>query len=120
MKFRWTTVRVSNMEASLQFYQEILGLEISHRFPTGPGREIVFLGDGDTKVELMDTGVEDIPDTGKDISMGFQTDSLEQTIALVKEKGYALMGEPVQPAPGLQFVFVSDPDGYKIQILQES
>ena len=41
------------MEESLKFYQEIVGLNLVRRFNAGPNTEIAFLGDGETKVELM-------------------------------------------------------------------
>ena len=44
MKFCWSTLHVRNMEESLKFYKEIVGLEIDSRFAAGPGVEIVFLG----------------------------------------------------------------------------
>ncbi len=53
MKFCWSTLKVKNLEESLKFYQEIVGLKINKRFNAGPGREIAFLGDGETKIELI-------------------------------------------------------------------
>ena len=52
MKFCWSTLTVNNLEESLKFYQEIIGLPIDRRFKAGPGVEIAFLGDGETKLEL--------------------------------------------------------------------
>ena len=49
MKFCWTTIIVRNMQESLKFYQEIVGLCIDSRMNAGPGVEIAFLGDGQTK-----------------------------------------------------------------------
>ena len=53
MKFCWVTINVKDMEASLRFYQEIVGLTIDRRFQAGPGVEITFLGNDETKVELI-------------------------------------------------------------------
>ena len=53
MKFCWATIMVKDMEESLKFYQEIVGLKVDRRFEAGPGVEIVFLGNGETKVELI-------------------------------------------------------------------
>ena len=36
MKFCWVTITVKNMEESLRFYQEIVGLTIDRRFQAGP------------------------------------------------------------------------------------
>ncbi|MGC9330390.1 MAG: VOC family protein [Bacteroidales bacterium] len=53
MKFCWSTLRVKDMETSINFYKEIIGLSVSNRFKAGLGVEIAFLGDGETKIELM-------------------------------------------------------------------
>ena len=44
MNFCWVTLNVTNMENSLKFYHEILGLKISAQFNAGEDREIVMLG----------------------------------------------------------------------------
>ncbi len=46
MKFCWCTITVKDMEESLKFYQEVVGLKLNRRFEAGPGVEIAFLGDG--------------------------------------------------------------------------
>jgi lactoylglutathione lyase len=56
MKFLWTTILVNNMDESLKFYEEIVGLKLTERFQAGPGMEISFLGEGETKVELISFG----------------------------------------------------------------
>ena len=53
MSFCWATITVNDLEESLSFYQDIVGLTVDRRFQAGPGMEIVFLGDGETKVELI-------------------------------------------------------------------
>ena len=40
MKFCWCTIGVKDMDASVKFYQEIVGLHISRRFAAGPGLEM--------------------------------------------------------------------------------
>ena len=46
MNFCWITLRVADMEESLKFYHEILGLPICTRHG-GPDMEIVMLGEED-------------------------------------------------------------------------
>jgi lactoylglutathione lyase len=43
MKFCWSTLKVKNLEESLKFYHEIVGLKTNKRFNAGPGRKIAFL-----------------------------------------------------------------------------
>lgn len=53
MTFSWATIRVRNLEDSLAFYHNLLGLPIHDRFGP-PGHQIVMLGtDPGTKLELM-------------------------------------------------------------------
>jgi lactoylglutathione lyase len=45
MKFLWTTILVDNMDESVKFYEEVVGLKLTKRFQAGPGMEISFLGE---------------------------------------------------------------------------
>lgn len=118
MKFCWTTFNVKNMEESLQFYEEIVGLEIDERFNAGPGMEIVFLGDGETKVELIyDEKNKDI-NIGSDISLGFEVDSVDKKISFLEEKEISVHAGPFQPNPSIKFFFVLDPNGMKVQFVE--
>lgn len=55
MTFSWATIRVRNLEDSLAFYHNLLGLPIHDRFGP-PGHQIVMLGtDPGTKLELIES-----------------------------------------------------------------
>jgi len=118
MKFSWTTINVSNMEKSLAFYQDILGLKLNRSMKPSPDRELSFLGSEETQVELIWN--REIQDIGfsKHISMGFETGSLDETIKELKEKGITDITGPLQPNPFIKFIYITDPDGMKIQILE--
>ena len=118
MKFCHVTLSVKDLDASVRFYQEIVGLEIIRRFPAGPDRDIVFMGSGSTEVELISGAVSDGQCVGKGISLGFNTVSLEDTIALLHEKGYKTDGNIVSPNPNTSFFFARDPDGYSVQFVK--
>ena len=118
MDFLWTTINVKNMEESLKFYKELLKLEISRKFSPRPGVEIVFLGSGETKLELICNKNQET-DFGNDISMGFKTDSLDCMIDLVKEKEIDVQG-PFMPSENVKFFYIRDPNGMKIQIVEQS
>ncbi|MFW5787848.1 MAG: VOC family protein [Bacillota bacterium] len=118
MNFCWTTIHVKDMKESLEFYQQIVGLEVVRKFNAGKGREIAFLGDGETKVELVDD--EDIQEInmGKDISLGFEVDSVEKMMDFVQERGIAVHSGPFEPNPHIKFFYVLDPNGLKIQFVE--
>ncbi len=118
MKFCWTTLNVKNLEESLSFYQEIVGLPLKRRFAAGPGVEIAFLGEGETEIELMyNEAIKDV-NLGKDISLGFEVESVDEKIAFVKEKGITDIIGPLSPNPHVRFFFIKDPNGLKIQFVE--
>lgn len=119
MKFCWCTLRVSNMEESLKFYQRIVGLEIVERFQAGPETEIAFLGDGETKIELVCTQQDQVINIGQDISLGFKVDSVDEMMVFVKENGIDFHSGPFEPNPHVKFFYVLDPDGLKIQFVEK-
>lgn len=118
MKFCWSTLNVKNMEETLHFYKDIVGLRENRRFPAGPKMEIVFLGDGDTQIELICDKSKKEFDYGSDISWGFQVDSLERLMTTLRENGVDIAQGPVQPNPHTRFIHVNDPNGMRIQFVE--
>jgi len=118
MKFCWSTLNVKNMEESLRFYQDILGLSITGRFVTERGVEIVFLGEGETKIELICHHGDNEVNVGKDISWGFEVKSLTETLAGFQKKGIPVEEGPFQPHPHIRFFFIKDPNGLRIQLVE--
>ena len=120
MSFCWATINVNQMEESLAFYQNVVGLELNQRFQAGPGVEIAFLGDGETKVELIDDKKNQSVQVGEDLSLGFDVESLEEKIDFVKSKGISIHSGPFQPNAQIKYFFVLDPNGLKIQFVDRS
>ncbi len=118
MKFCWSTLLVKNMEESLIFYQEIIGLPLNRRFPAGPGVEIAFLGDGETKIELVCNDAHKECSVGQSISWGFEVKSLDEMMDVMKQKGIAIHSGPHQPNPHIRFFHVLDPNGMNIQFVE--
>jgi len=118
MKFCWSTLMVKNMEESLKFYNEIVGLAVDKRFQAGPGLEIAFLGDGETKVELVQNQEVKVINIGQDISLGFEVNSVDEMMTFVKERKIEIHSGPFQPNPHTKFFFILDPNGLKIQFVE--
>lgn len=119
MKFCWTTLTVKDMEESLRFYQEVVGLKVNRRFPAGPGMEIAFLGEeGETEVELISNKDAKEVSFGQNISLGFMVESVDEMMAFVKERGIDVHSGPFQPNPHTKFFFVLDPNGLKVQFIE--
>lgn len=119
MKFLWTTILVNNMDESLKFYEEIVGLKLTERFQAGPGMEISFLGEGETKVELIYNEKFKKLDAGNRVTLGFKVESLDEKINFIKEKGIKIITGPIEPNPSIKYFIIKDPDGVKIQFAQQ-
>ncbi|MBS4536551.1 VOC family protein [Clostridium sp. D2Q-14] len=118
MKFCWTTIRVKDLEESLKFYEEIVGLTVNRRFQTAEGMKIAFLGIGETQLELIYDENKEEGIIGKDISLGFEIDSVERKMKFVKENGIEIYSGLFQPNPNIKFFYVQDPNGLKIQFIE--
>lgn len=119
MKFLWATILVNNMDKSLKFYEEIVGLNLVNRFQAGPGMEISFLGEGETKIELICNEQLKSIDPGNALTLGFKTDSLDEKLKFIEEKGIKVITGPHQPNPGIKYFIIKDPNDVKIQFAEE-
>ena len=118
MKFTWVTFYVSDMEKSLHFYKDLLGLKIVRDFGD-ENHKIVFLaGDNEAQVELICDKGAVIENVGKGMSVGFGVTQLEEKIADLKAKISAQITGPISPGPNIKFYMVPDPDGYTIQLYE--
>ena len=119
MRFGWVTINVRDMKSSLSFYENIAGLKLKRKMNPIPGTEIAFLGFGEveTEVELIRNEKNNAPVYGKDLCIGFEVESLEQHIEVLRAKGIEIQG-PFQPSPVIKFVYVNDPNGVKVQFFE--
>jgi lactoylglutathione lyase len=82
--------------------------------------EIAFLGDEETKIELIcNKNLKSTMDAGKAISLGFKVDSVDDKIEFIKKIGIDIKSGPIQPNPSLKYFFVLDPNGVKIQFVEQ-
>lgn len=117
MKQLWTSIFVKDMDESVKFYTEILNLEISKQMNAGDYK-ITFLGKGETKFELIEN-----PNLGEVsftdyASTGFQVESLDECIKFLNDKTVEIVEGPIKPNPFVKFIFIKDPNGYKIQLVE--
>jgi lactoylglutathione lyase len=119
MKNLWTTIQVKNMEESIGFYTTVLDLVIDSKFSPMSGLEITFLGDGETKLELIYNTKNSNVSHGNSVSTGFLVDSVDEYISKLKEQGIKITEGPFAPNPSIKYFFIEDPNGYRIQLVEQ-
>lgn len=121
MNFLWTTIHVKNMEVSVDFYQQVIGLTIDSRFQAGAGVEITLLKDdriGTPILELLQNGNEKAEKINGNPVLGFEVQNYEDSVAFVREKGIKIVGEPME-TPKFKWFTIVDPDGMNINLFQK-
>lgn len=108
-------IAVKNLEESLVFYRDVLGLDVEGvEEVTDQKVKVAFLPVGDTEVELLESTSEDGPiakfieKNGEGIQhIAFRVDNIEEAIAYMKEKGLRMIDEsPRYGAGGAKIAFV--------------
>lgn len=121
MFYDFVTIKVKNMEESIKFYTEFLGLTVAASFPAGPGVNITFLKDDKgNKVELIHNAQDKLEETKRIslVSLGFPVDRVDNMLKLVKERGLKVLNGPVQTPNGVKFFYIEDPNGVEIEFIE--
>ncbi len=120
MKYLHTMVRISNVEASLAFYCDALGLEVLRRHDIEAGRfSLIFLaapGDNSAQIELTyNWDGDDLGDGSRNFGhLAYSVDDIYATCARLQDHG-VLINRP--PRDG-RMAFVRSPDLISIELLQ--
>ncbi|PXX43402.1 lactoylglutathione lyase [Aquitalea magnusonii] len=126
MQFLHTMLRVGNLERSLAFYQDVLGMRLLRRQDYPEGRfTLAFVGYGDeashTVLELThnwDTDSYELGNAFGHIAIGVE--DAYQACEAVRAKGGKVVREAGPMKHGTTVIaFVEDPDGYKIEFIQK-
>jgi catechol 2,3-dioxygenase-like lactoylglutathione lyase family enzyme len=107
------TINVSDLEASVAFYAEIVGLTDGPRPPFSfPG---AWLYCGEAPVVHLIGGRPPAHGTGPIDHVAFRADGLAEQIALLRRRGIRFREQDVAKA-SLRQVFFEDPDGVTIEL----
>jgi lactoylglutathione lyase len=125
MRMLHTMLRVGNLEESLKFYCDILGMKLLRQKDYPGGKfTLAFVGYGDevdhTVIELTYNWGVDRYDLGNGyghIALG--VDNIYETCEKIKNLGGKVTREPGPMKHGSTVIaFVEDPDGYKVELIQ--
>ena len=127
MRMLHTMLRVGDLDQSIAFYTEVLGMQLLRRKDYPMGRfTLAFLGYGpeseQTVLELThnwDTNSYELGDAYGHIALGVE--DIRSTCAAISGKGGRVVREPGPMKHGSTVIaFVEDPDGYKVELIEMS
>jgi len=116
-------VYVSNLETSLTFYQEVVGLDLKDIFTISDGAVTLaflgFNGSDETELELVLGGKPNLPNEGIVNHIAFLVDDIEEEFARLKDLDVSFLSEDISTLPnGYRNFFVQGPDGEKVEFFQ--
>ena len=124
MRILHTMLRVGDLQRSIDFYTEVLGMKLLRQKDYPDGKfTLAFVGYGDEKDEAVleltynwDTDRYDLGDGYGHIAL--EVDDVYQAAERIRERGGKIIREPGPMNAGSTIIaFVEDPDGYAIELL---
>lgn len=125
MRLLHTMLRVGNLQASLDFYTQVLGMRLLRQKDYPEGKfTLAFVGYEDESegavLELTHNWETDQYDLGNGYGhIAIEVDDAYATCEAIKAKGGKVVREAGPMMHGHTVIaFVEDPDGYKVELIQ--
>ncbi len=120
-KLLHTRYRVNDLEKTIKFYKEVLGLEEIRRNKSPRGSELVFLKapESEEQIEICSFPASGPVQVQADLThLAFEVDSLEEFGKHLAKLGLKYSDGPTMKDNGGGFAFVDAPEGYEIELIQ--
>ena len=119
-KLLHTRYRVTDLEKTVSFYKDVLGLQETARHTSGRGSQLVFLkaSESEEELELCKFDQSGPVVVGPDLThLAFEVDDLDKFAKEAARKGYPLSDGPHQRGGG-RIAFIDAPEGYEIELIE--
>ncbi|PYL06743.1 MAG: glyoxalase [Verrucomicrobia bacterium] len=120
-KLLHTRYRVTDLEKTVAFYKDVIGLQEIRRHTSGRGSQLVFLKapQSDEEIELCKFDESGPVIVGPDLThLAFEVDDLEKFAREAAAKGHPLSDGPHRTEGGSLIAFIDAPEGYEIELIQ--
>jgi len=122
-KLLHTRYRVNDLEKTVKFYKEVLGLEEVGRHKSPRGSELVFMKapESEELIELCYFPASGPVQVQADLThLAFEVDSLEAFGKHLAALGLKYSDGPIVKPDGSGFAFIDAPEGYEIELMQRA
>jgi lactoylglutathione lyase len=122
-KLLHTRYRVSDLDKTVHFYKEVLGLTETRRSKSPRGSELVFFKapGSDEEIEICKFDGSGPVNVGSDIThLAFEVDNIAEFAKQAAAKGYPLSDGPTKTDGGGVIAFVDAPEGYEVELIEQA
>lgn len=120
-KLLHTRYRVADLDRTVNFYKDVLGLEEIRRHKSPRGSELVFLKapQSEELIEICRYDGSGPVVVGPDLThLAFEVPDLEAFAKHAAALGYPLSDGPTTSSTGTVFAFIDAPECYEIELIQ--
>jgi lactoylglutathione lyase len=121
-KLLHTRYRVNDLEKTVSFYRDVLGLQEVRRHTSGRGSQLVFFKapQSEEEIEICKFDESGPVVVGPDLThLAFEVDDLDAFARETAAKGYPLSDGP-HPSGSGRIAFIDAPEGYEIELIERS
>src|ERR1043165_8004641 len=118
-----TRYRVADLDRTVAFYKDVLGLEEVRRSTSPRGSRLVFFKapGSEELIELCQFDASGPVIVGPDLThLAFEVDDLEAFAKHAAGKGHPLSDGPTPTSSGSIIAFIDAPEGYEIELIQHT
>ena len=120
-KLLHTRYRVHDLEKTVAFYRDVLGLTEIRREESGRGSKLVFLKapQSEEEIEICQFDASGPVQVGPDLThLAFAVSDLEAFAKSTAAKGFPLSDGPHRMSSGSVIAFIDAPEGYEVELIQ--
>jgi lactoylglutathione lyase len=122
-KLLHTRYRVADLEKTVAFYRDVLGLKETRRHTSGRGSHLVFFKapESEEEIEICKFDESGPIVVGPDLThLAFEVDNIDDFARESAAKGYPLSDGPHRSSGGGAIAFIDAPEGYEIELIERA
>jgi len=121
-KLLHTRMRVNDLDRTVKFYVEALGLKVARRHTSPRGAQLAFLQTPNSEEEIEICQLPDSPAVQVQpdlMHLAFEVADLAAFAAELAKRGHKLTDGPTRTSTGHTIAFIDAPEGYEVELIQK-
>jgi lactoylglutathione lyase len=114
-------MRVDDIDRTVAFYRDVLGLDVVERHESPRGSKLAFLkaAGSEELIEICSFPASGRVDVQPDlVHLAFEVDDLDATIVYLAKKGVPVTDGPTTSSTGTRFAFIDAPERYEVELIE--